>query len=154
MGSKATDPTKRLGVYKRFNDVPPEHRLESYHKQYEDQDIWGKFLIEVLFPKHNSYRTQQQARLAGRRWRTVMSDQGRHHALARPVDVELWCTRLLEEVNLQTAYKTYWSKLERFYNWLLWHTDHPHRYNPMLMAAAEHESASEVWQTKMEDRSR
>lgn len=50
---------------------------------------------------------------------------------------------------MQTVYKTHWAKLEHFYEWLRWHTDHPHVYNPLLMAAANREAAGTVWKTKM-----
>lgn len=149
MTQKATDPTKRLGVFKRFADVPEEYRLETYRDAYRDTDPWGEFLIQVFLPKHNTYRSKQQARLAGRKWDTLMDDRGRHPALARPSDVDEWCSGLLNQVNEQTAHKTYWSKLEQFYRWLLWHSDHPHTYNPFLMAAANHEAAGEVWNQKM-----
>ena len=68
-----------------------------------------------------------------------------------PADVELFCSRVLDEVEPLTAYKSYWGKLEQFYEWLCWHTDHPHRYNPVLMAANEHERAGEIWQAKIEE---
>ncbi|QLD86188.1 hypothetical protein HWV23_10800 [Natronomonas halophila] len=151
MSQKTTDPDGRLGVYKQFSDVPERHRLESYHDQYQGRDLWGEFLIEVYFPQHNAYQTQQEARRTGRKWRRVMDERGRHHALARPADVEYLCRELLENVTPLTAYKTYWGKLERFYDWLLWHTEHPHLYNPLLMAANEHEAAGEIWETKMEE---
>ena len=150
MSQKAADPARRLGIYKQFSDVPEEHRLESYENRYENRDLWGEFLIEVFLPQYNCYQTQQEARRTHRKWRTVMDEQQRHHALARPADVELWCEKVLDEVSPMSAYKAYWGKLERFFDWLLWHPDHPHRYNPLLMAANEHEAAREVGNTKTE----
>jgi len=143
------DPSKRLGIYKRFEDIPAEHRLESYRDQYRGRDTWGEFLTQVFLPQHNTYQTQQEARRLTRKWRTVVSEAGRHHALARPRDLERWWTTALEEVNPSTAYRTYWTKLERFYDWLLWHPNHPHRYNPLLMAAANYDSAGTIWTAKV-----
>jgi hypothetical protein len=40
--------------------------------------------------------------------------------------------------------------LEEFYSWLQWHTDHPHTHHPVLMAAADHETAGEIWSVKMD----
>ena len=151
MSPISRNPTDRLGVYKSFEDLPEDYRLESYDEAYHHRDVWGEFLIEIFFPVHNSYQTQQEARRVGRKWRAVIDEQGRHHALARPADVELFCARVLDEVEPRTAYKAYWGKLEQFYEWLCWHTDHPHRYNPVLMAANEHERAREIWNTKVEE---
>lgn len=149
MSPISSDPARRIGVYKQFSEIPHEHRLESYSERYAGRDVWGEFLVEVFFPRHNSYQTQQEARRTGRKWRAVMDDNGRPPALARPADVEEFCALVLEEVNPLTAYKTYWSKLEQFYEWLCWHTDHPHSYNPVLLAASEHEAAREIWNAKV-----
>lgn len=149
MAPKSNDPTDRIGVYKRFDEVPERHRLESYRDRYEGRDLWGEFLIEEFFPKHNAYQTQQETRRTGRQWREVMEECGRHHALARPADVEQFCSRILGNVTSMTAYKTYWGKLERFYDWLVWGTAHPHLYNPLLMAANEHDAAGEIWAAKV-----
>jgi hypothetical protein len=79
-----------------------------------------------------------------------MDEQQRHHALGRPADVVLWCEQVLDEVSPISAYRAYWGKLEQFFDWLLWHPDHPHLYNPLLMAANEHEAAREIWNAKTE----
>ncbi|WP_254820860.1 hypothetical protein [Haloglomus halophilum] len=143
-----------MGVFKRLEDVPEADRLSNYAERYADSDPWSEFLVTELLPTHNSYQFKQTARLAARRWKAHVQDRGRHHALATPTDVETWCTELLVEVEPQTVYKSYWTKIERFYEWLRWHTDHPHAYNPVLMAAANKEAAGTVWETKMEFRER
>ena len=147
---KATNPAKRIGVYKRLGDVPNEHRLERYADTYEDVDVWKEYLNTYLFERYSSERFQQDARLAGRRWRAHMADRGRHHALATPEDVEEWCDRLISTLTLKTAYNTYWVKLERFYTWLQYHTGHPHCYHPVLMAAAAYPAAGEIWNEKIQ----
>lgn len=139
-----------MGVYKQLEAVPTEHRLSNYSDRYDGWDVWSEYLVTELLPTHNSYRVKQTARLAARRWKEHMCERGRHHALATPADVETWCFSLLESVTVQTAYKTYWTKFERFYEWLRWHTDHSHLYNPFLMAAAHREAAGRIWNVKME----
>lgn len=67
MSKKASDPARRLGIYKQFSDVPEEHRLESYQDRYENRDLWGEFIIEVFLPQHNSYQTQQEVRRTRRK---------------------------------------------------------------------------------------
>lgn len=138
-----------MGVFKQLEDVPESYRLSSYADRYTDSDPWSEFLVIELLPGHNSYQFKQTTRRAARSWKDHVQGRGRHHALATPTDVETWCAELLEEVEVQTVYKSYWTKFERFYEWLRWHTDHPHVYNPFLMAAANKEAASTVWETKM-----
>ena len=139
----------RIGVYKQLDDVPPERRLEKFQNQYEGRGAYETFLTESLFETYDSDRTKEKYRLAGRRWKEHVEARGRHHALARPVDVETWIGDLLDRVSLNTAYNIYWVKLERFYEWLQRHPEHPHCYHPVLMAAANFEHAGIVWEEKI-----
>lgn len=145
----STDPTNRLGVYKTLADVSDRYRLRNYATTYEGKDVWKVFLTDYLFERYDSGRFQEDARRAGRYWKEHMDDRDRHHALATPADVETWIDNLLRRMNLKTAYNSYWVRIERFYSWLLWHTDHPHVYNPVLMAAVEGDAARRVWDEKM-----
>lgn len=138
-----------MGVYKQHDDVPTERRLEQFHHQYEDEDTYETFLTEYLFERYDSDRTKEKYRLAGRRWKAHIEARGRHHALARPADVDSWMADLVGQVSLNTAYNVYWVKIERFYEWLQNHPDHPHLYQPVLMAAANFEHAGVVWETKI-----
>lgn len=139
-----------MGVYKRLADVPESHRLEQYADDYTGADTYEQFLTEQVFPQIDSERTKQKYRLAGRRWHNHVHEQGRHHALSRPQDVDAWMESLLNSVTLDTVYNIYWVKLERFYRWLQRHPDHPHVYHPVLMAAANHDHAAIVWKKKLE----
>lgn len=93
----------------QFSELPYGHRLGSDSERYADRDVWGEFLLEVFFPRHNSYQTQQEARRTGRKWRAVMDDNWRHHVLACPADIDQFYAQIIEEVNPLTAYKTYWG---------------------------------------------
>jgi len=64
-----------------------------------------------------------------------MSEREAHHALAAPNDVEAWSSGL--DVFQPRHAHRYWRRIRRFYDWLQWHTEHPHVYTPVLMAAAE-----------------
>jgi hypothetical protein len=64
-----------------------------------------------------------------------------------PADVEAWCAALLDDCSERRAFD-YWLRVNRFYDWLLWHPDHPHVYNPVLMAAASGGAAAAVWAYK------
>jgi hypothetical protein len=77
-----------------------------------------------------------------------MAERGRHHALATPADVEAWCSVLVEKKSLATAYN-YWVRIKRFYDWLQWHVDHPHVYDPVLMAVVAGGAADQIWEQKL-----
>ena len=147
---KATEPTRRMGVYKRLGDVPDRYRLAQHAAAYEGRDVWSEW-VDALEAAENltDYRRERLDR-AGRRWVGHVSDRGRHHALARPEDVETWCVGLLDAVAIRTAYENYWAQLEAFYRWLQFHTDHPHVYHPVLMAAEAGGAAGELWAHKIE----
>lgn len=148
-GRKSPDPMDRMGAYKRLSDVPDRYRLHHHADAYADRDVWGEFLTEYLFPRFDSDRFKQDARRAGRYWKDHMTDRGRHHALATPSDVEAWMVNLTDRLKIKTTYNQYWVRVERFYWWLQWHTEHPHTYHPVLMAAADGKAATEVWAEKM-----
>jgi len=141
-----------MGVYKRLDNVPNGRRLERFHERYDGTDTYETFLTEYLFEKYDSERTKEEYRLAGRRWKSHIDARGRHHALARPVDVNTWASSLLEQISLNTAYNTYWAKIEQFYWWLQRHPDHPHSYHPVLMAAANLHHGGRIWEKKIERR--
>lgn len=147
--TQSPDPHVRTGVYKHLADVPAERRLERFDAAYAGRDVFDEFLTEHLFEKFDSDRFTENCRLVERRWKEHTQHRGCHHALARPMDVELWMSDLLGRVSLNTAYNTYWTKLERFYRWLQRHPDHPHSYNPVLMAAGTYEAAGVIWEKKL-----
>jgi len=147
--TQSSDVRDRMGVYKRLEAVPPSRRLEQFSDQYEYTEPYETFLTEYLFEKFDSDRTKEKYRLAGRRWTAHMEQRGRHHALARPADVEAWIADLFDQVSLNTVYNIYWVKIERFYRWLQRHPDHPYAYHPVLMAAANFEHAGIVWDEKI-----
>jgi site-specific recombinase XerD len=138
-----------MGIYKRLGDVPDERRLRLYETQYENRDVWNEFLTTYLFERFGSDRFKEDARRAGRRWKTHTQSRGRHHALATPDDVEAWCEHLIDTLAIKTAYNQYWVRIERFYSWLQGHRAHPHAYNPALMAAESGKHASEIWAEKI-----
>jgi Uri superfamily endonuclease len=43
----------------------------------------------------------------------------------------------------------YWVRINRLYDWLQWHVDYPHVYNPVLMAAVDGGSSSQIWEQKL-----
>lgn len=146
---KSLDPTDRLGVYKRFEEVPTHNRLEQYAEKYHKRDVWCEFCTDHEYQQGNSDGYLRAVDRAGKHWLAHMERQERHHALATPDDVEAWCGSLIDDKSLATAYN-YWVRIKRFYNWLVWHVDHPHVYDPVLMAAAAGGAAGQIWDKKVQ----
>jgi len=142
----AQSPQDRLGVFKQLSDVPDGRRFYQYTNSYEGRDTWAEYRATVELSERMSEEWERFAR----RWKAHMAEQGRHHALATPDDVEAWSEELLSRFSRDRAYQ-HWNVIEGFYDWLMWHTDHRHTYNPFHMAAYEPESnAREIWTRKME----
>ena len=146
---KSRDPRVRMGVYKRLSDVPDRYRLDHYAAAYEGRDAWVEFVEAKLAENDHTDRYERDIHRAGRRWKEHMAARSRHHALAIPEDVDEWCIHLLDTYAIRYAVERHWNYLEQFYRLLLWDTDHPHVYSPVLMAAAEYDAASELWEYKM-----
>lgn len=147
--SKSTDARDRMGVYKTLSDVPNRYRFHQYAAAYDGRDIWNEYLENHLWERGSSKRFKRDTRLVERRWKDFMRERGRHHALATPEDVNAWFADLLDDLVPWSAYTPYWVRIEDFYEWLQWHTKHPHNYHPVLMAAAEYDAASKVWDEKI-----
>lgn len=147
--SKSKCPSDRIGVYKYLEDVPDRYRLSQHASAYKGRDVWEEFLTNHLFEKYNTKRFKEDVRRAGERWKDHMTEQDRHHALATPLHVEAWCKELVAQYKMRTAYNEYWVRIERFYDWLQWHTEHPHVYQPVLMAADQYDASGQIWEEKL-----
>ena len=145
--TKSLDPEDRLGVYKRLDDVPDRYRLHHHADRYAGEDTWQVFCEAYEYAQASHARYEEEVDRAGRVWQTFMDDRERHHALATPDDVEAWSADLLADKSERRSHD-YWLRVNRFYEWLRWHSDHPHRYNPVLMAAVEGEATRRVWRWK------
>lgn len=146
---RPTDPTEQMGIFKTLADVPDRYRLKQHAAAYDGRDVWEQYLSEDLFNRVTGERGREDARRAGQRWKDHMAERGRHHALAMPEDVDEWADMLNAQYSpRQSAY--YWTKIEQFYGWLQYHTEHPHVYNPVLMAAVGQSPAHTVWEHKID----
>lgn len=135
-------PESRTGVYQTIDDVPPHHRLDTSdnYDRFADRDVWADYLTT----KDGDLRRAEDRAI--RRWNDVMDRRDTHHALAEPEDVQAYTSLLVEDEDYQRlTIKEYMSEPCRFYDWLLWHTDYPHRYNPILLAATHHEPTREAF---------
>jgi hypothetical protein len=144
--SRTEPPYDRLGVFKELSDVPDGRRLYHLAPAYEGRDTWGDYRATVELSDRMSVEWDRFAR----RWKEHMDERGRHHALARPDDVETWSAELVGRFSVDRAYQ-HWNVIEGFYDWLLWHTEHQHAYNPFHMAVVDPEgSARQIWNRKLE----
>lgn len=144
------DPADRMGVFKRYADVSPRYRLGRLAASYADRDVWAEYAeTEGIF--ETSDRQRQDRERAIESWKQHMADRGQHHALATPEDVNEWCESLLADRKPKTVYNPYWITLAQFYDWLMYHTEHQHVYNPFLMAAVEYADGpvGAVWEAKV-----
>jgi hypothetical protein len=138
-----------MGVYTRLEDVPAQYRLDTYAAEYHGRDVWQEY-IDSRPATFDSTHYRNSLTKAGSSWVDHVSARDRHHALAHPADVESWVLGLRADRTLQTVYKEYWVRLEEFYSWLQFHTDHPHVYHPPLMAAVRDGVAGQLWQQKFD----
>jgi hypothetical protein len=151
---KGIRPEQYAGVFQRYDEVPERYRLQTYAQQYAGANTWDEYVEDVLFEEHDpvSDYLRDTARRAGESWLAHMDDCGRHHALATPADVEAWCADLLDGRTAQTAHEKYYLRIYQFYEHLATSYHHPHAYNPLLLAAIEHDSAREVWMYRIDTR--
>lgn len=152
MSGKAISPEAqdRLGVYKRLEDVPDRYRLEQYEASYAGRDVWREY-VSARTETYDTDSFKKRVTRAGEHWREFMELRERHPALATPEHVAAWATAVSVCRKPRTAYETYWAHVEGFYNWLKNHTEHPHVYNPVLMAVANdpNKAIRAIWQKKM-----
>ena len=149
--TKPKDPKERMGVYQSLEDVPERRRFYQYADSYKDRDVWAEYQEEKLYERVSSERVKKEYGVIERDWKDFMGERGKHHSLATPSDVDEWTSGLFDKWKLQTVYKR-WRVVESFYEWLQWHTDHPHLYNPFLMAAAKDGASATIWKEKISRR--
>jgi hypothetical protein len=136
-----------MGIYKQLNDVPSRSRLERFSSTFETRDVWDEF-VNSRNPNFDSNAYRATLRKAGSAFTSYIESRGRHHACARPVDVEAWLAELTETRTLNTVYSEYWIRVEEFFTWLQRHPGYPHVYHPVWMAAASYPTAQALWAKK------
>jgi hypothetical protein len=151
---KPTTPEAHAGIFHCHADIPARYRLETYASYYEREDTLDRYLNQVYFKKKPevSDSIQRRAHRFRDSWIDHMEDRDRHHALATSEDVNTWCQILLERCTARTSYKTYYCQIYNFYEYLKTSYRHPHLYNPLLLAAIEHEPTYEIWTHRVKER--
>lgn len=143
------DPEYRSGLYKQISEVPPHHRLKNYASRFKGRDTWHEYITATgIMSGDVSANHRQRVERTERRWKSYMDQRGVHHALCSPSDASDYAEYLFDEFEIsQTVAARYWGELERFYRWMLEHTEYPHRYNSFVIAAINDETARDLWCT-------
>lgn len=147
----SANPNDRMGVFKTLESVPDRYRLSNHAAAFDGRDVWQEYVTESVYeewPDATDFFYESVDR-AGRRWKEHMAGRSRHHALATPQDVIVWCEQLHADLSLNTIYNQYWLRIEGFYSWLQTHADYPHVYHPVLMAVPQSEIVRKVWNLKL-----
>lgn len=143
-------PSETMGIYKRFEDIPNGLRLTSFETDFIGEDTWSKF-VEARDDANGGLSESRawEYDRCGRTWKRHMRGVRRHHACARPRDVESFVSQLDADLTLGTLYETYFGPLYVFYDWLWHHAEYPHVYSSVLLAAAEGGTALKCWNYRM-----
>lgn len=146
------DPEYRAGLYKSIEQVPEHQRLRNYEERFRDRDCWSEYITSSqLLGDSVSDNHRRFVERAEQRWKSFVQSRGRHHALCVPQDAEAYANYLLDEFSLiPSTAAEYWSDIERFYRWMFYHADYPHRYHPFVMAATNYETSRELWNETVE----
>lgn len=161
-GDLSSEPGRRLGVWKCYADIPGDYRLERYASVFRGRNVWQEYAEATGALETGSERQARDYRNMVESWNQHMRERETHPALATPEDVEAWSQKLLNGTDRKTsrtrtplsAYQPYWVGLEKLYDWMQWHADmdrYPHRYTPVVMAAAEYREGATgaIWDAKM-----
>ena len=149
---KGTKPEEFGGVYQSYSEIPTRRRLETYAEQYRDEDTWHRYCSEILFEEFDSQHIRDSARKAGQSWLAHMDDRDSHHALATPDDADTWSQKLLNGRKRRTCYEQYFVRIYQFYDHLKKSYQHPHLYNPLLIAAINYETTRHLWRYRVDSR--
>ena len=141
-----------LGIYETIEEVPTRYRLGTFASQFRDQDTWDEYLDTRDDLKESTKENSWYP--CGDRFKQFLGEEvGRHHALARPDDIEAYLQHIKDggysikvtERSDNTVYYQHLSPLKTFFDWLVHHVDYPHVYNPVLMAAHSGGITRKLW---------
>lgn len=141
-----------LGIYKAVEDVPARYYLPNFASEMDGDEEWERFDAEEL--EGMSYHSRMYVYgTAYRRWRDYCKENGVHPALADPQDIEGHLAEQMEtDLKLKSVHDSRFRPLYRWYRWMTFHTEYPHRYNPVVMAVLLGGATYTIWETRLTDR--
>jgi len=110
--------------------------------------VWAEWLEDVGRPESKTQRDRY--RRTKETWYDHMDEQGRHPALPDPQHVEGYAAWLLKGRKLVTVLPGYWTPFSKFFEYLTWHEQYDHRYNPVAMAANNYDATRQIWDAHRE----
>jgi len=149
---KGTRPEQYAGALQHFDEIPQRYRLGTYAGHYRNTNVWDRYKDEVVLEEHDSERMRKTLQLGGDSWRQHMHPRDRHYVLPTLEDVNDWCEKLVDLKARQTCYEYYFLRVYDFFDYLKCHAGHPHLYNPLLLAAIEHEAPRHIWTFRVDRR--
>ncbi|OYR42895.1 hypothetical protein [Halorubrum sp. Eb13] len=142
-----------LGVYKRIEDVSDLYYLGNFETDVDADAAWEDFCDKKLA---NSTTHTRETVYGGayRRWCEYCDRHGIHPALADPANIEKWLAHEIEAHNstMKAAHDLQFRPIFRWYRWMAWNSDWPHRYQPTIMAVLLGGVTYDIWQTRLFDR--
>lgn len=141
-----------LGVFKCLNDVPERHYLGNFESDIDAEEAWHEFDAQEL--SDLSFHTRRYVYGKGwREWKSYCNENDLHPALADPADVDDHLSAQKAEINtLKTVHDARFRPLFRWYRWMQFRTDYPHKYNPIVMAVLLDGATADIWETRLFDR--
>lgn len=119
-----------LNSWETIADVPDKFRLKNFIPEYEDVPLMDIFIDEYKPDLSERVRKYKYHRV--RRAVEEYIDNG-HYAFLTPKQVDGFF-ETVTEYKLRVQYQVYLSVLRTFYEWMIWHRQYPHTYNPIDMA--------------------
>ncbi len=128
-------------IFRDFSTITPEYRLEYHAGRYTDDAVWDEYVAHKAAQRGGVAAETRRKRygIARERLAEVCAERGRHYAVARPADVEAFFeseAHLSDHVFRDRRFMPVYG----FFEYLRYHTDHPHEYNPVLLAAFDADS--------------
>lgn len=141
-----------LGVFKTIDDVPDRYRLPNFETDIDALEAWNAFDAAELTGLSAHSRRYVYGK-AWREWRDYCERNEVNPALADPQDIEEHLAEQRAEVGkLKTVHDARFRPLYRWYQWMQFHADYPHRYSPVVMAVLLDGTTHDVWETRLFDR--
>lgn len=144
MGPRNGDPHTLLGVYKTEDDVPPEYLLPGHPaaRRYDAEALWWEHTewSELAESTKKSYLA------CWNKWEPFCVEREVDPLFPAVRDVEEFLSDQSGAVGANTLYNARFKPLYRWFKWLMWHGETPHRYNPVVMAVCQYDGAArESW---------
>ena len=147
------DALAHLGVYKRVEDVPTRHSFEKFLDDVDADEAWEQFWVETGVVDLSEHTRKYKYGKARREWWDYCAKRGIHPALGDPTDFEEHFSKQMEEMSTyKSGHDLRFRPLYLWHRWMVWHTEYPQRYNPMLMAVLFEGTTADLWRTRLHDR--